>query len=124
MRAGLIAFSKNGMVRGWAERSRAGRRLASRFVAGMTVEEAVAACERVNAEGIAVSLDSLGESVTVEAEARASAEVYHRLLEEMAVIRANSIAGRYDEDIAALKDTSKMVTAPVKQVSPTTQAHG
>jgi glycosyltransferase involved in cell wall biosynthesis len=47
-----------------------------------------------------------------------------KMLEEMAVIRANSIAGRYDEDIAALKDTSKMVTAPVKQVSPTTQAHG
>jgi proline dehydrogenase len=61
-----------------------GRRLASRFVAGTTVEDAIAACERVNAEGIAVSLDSLGESVTVEAEARAAAEVYHRLLEAIA----------------------------------------
>ena len=64
-------------VRGWAERSRVGRRLASRFVAGTTVEDAVAACERVNAQGMAVSLDSLGESVTLEAEARAAAEVYH-----------------------------------------------
>jgi hypothetical protein len=34
----------------------------------------------------------------------------------MAVIRANSIAGRYDEDIAALKDTSTMVTAPSPRV--------
>jgi proline dehydrogenase len=50
----------------------------------MTVEEAVAACERVNAEGIAVTLDSLGESVAVEAAARAAAEVYHRLLEAIA----------------------------------------
>jgi proline dehydrogenase len=50
----------------------------------MTVEDAVAVCERVNAEGIAVTLDSLGESVTVEAEARAAAEVYHRLLEAIA----------------------------------------
>jgi glycosyltransferase involved in cell wall biosynthesis len=38
-----------------------------------------------------------------------------KMLEEMAVIRGNSIAGRYDRDIAALKDTSAMVTPPVKQ---------
>jgi glycosyltransferase involved in cell wall biosynthesis len=49
-----------------------------------------------------------------------------KMLEEMAIIRGNSMAGRYDEDIAALKDTSGMVTPPVKQgkVSPSTQAHG
>jgi proline dehydrogenase len=47
----------------------------------MTVEEAVAACERVNAQGIDVSLDSLGESVALEAEAHAAAEIYHRLLD-------------------------------------------
>ena len=48
-----------------------------------------------------------------------------KMLEEMAVIRANSLAGRYDEDIAALKDTSAMVTPPVKQVKvrPSPQAH-
>ena len=61
-----------------------GRRLAARFVAGMTVEEAVAACERVNSQGIAVSLDSLGESVALEADARAAAEVYHQLLDAIA----------------------------------------
>jgi glycosyltransferase involved in cell wall biosynthesis len=38
-----------------------------------------------------------------------------KMLEEMAAIRGNSIAGRYDRDIAALKDTSSMVTPPVKQ---------
>jgi glycosyltransferase involved in cell wall biosynthesis len=37
-----------------------------------------------------------------------------KMLEEMAVIRYNSLAGRYDEDIAALKDTSGMVTQPVE----------
>ena len=67
-----------------------GRRLASRFVAGLTVDEAIAACERVNAEGIAVSLDSLGESVTDEAEARVAAEVYHRLLREIEARRLNA----------------------------------
>jgi len=67
-----------------------GRRLASRFVAGMTVEEAIAVCERVNAEGIAVSLDSLGESVALEAEAHAAAEIYHRLLNAIAAKKLNA----------------------------------
>jgi proline dehydrogenase len=58
-----------------------GRRFSGRFIAGMSVDEALAACVHVNGEGIAVSLDSLGESVTVEAEARASAAIYHRLLD-------------------------------------------
>lgn len=39
-----------------------------------------------------------------------------KMLEEMAVIRGNSVAGRYDEAIAALKDTSAMVTEPTPRV--------
>jgi glycosyltransferase involved in cell wall biosynthesis len=39
-----------------------------------------------------------------------------KMLEEMAVIRMNSLAGRYDAAIAAIKDTSKMVTPPVEHV--------
>jgi proline dehydrogenase len=57
----------------------------------MTVEDAVGACERVNAQGIAVSLDSLGESVALESEAHAAADVYHHLLDAIAArgLRAN-----------------------------------
>jgi glycosyltransferase involved in cell wall biosynthesis len=40
-----------------------------------------------------------------------------KMLEDMAIIRANSLAGRYDEAIAAMKDTSTMVTPPVEQVT-------
>lgn len=40
-----------------------------------------------------------------------------KMLEDMAKIRANSLAGRYDEAIAAMKDTSSMVTAPVEHVT-------
>jgi glycosyltransferase involved in cell wall biosynthesis len=49
-----------------------------------------------------------------------------KMLEEMMVIRGNSVAGRYDEDIAALKDTSEMVTAPSPRVKvgAGTRAHG
>ncbi len=37
-----------------------------------------------------------------------------KMLEEMAVIRTNSLLGRYEEAIAAMADTSRMVTPPVK----------
>jgi proline dehydrogenase len=90
LRSLFIGLSGNKVARGWAERSRMGRRLAARFVAGMTIDDAVGACERVNAQGIAVSLDSLGESVALESEARAAAEVYHRLLDAIAERKLNA----------------------------------
>ena len=38
-----------------------------------------------------------------------------KMLEDMARIRSNSVRGRYDEAIAAMKDTSTMVTPPVEK---------
>ena len=38
-----------------------------------------------------------------------------QMLKEMGQIRTNSLRGRYDEAIAAMKDTSKMVTPPVER---------
>ncbi len=40
-----------------------------------------------------------------------------KMLEEMATIRMNSLAGRYDAAIAAIKDTSTMVTPQVKRAA-------
>ena len=64
--------------------------MSGRFVAGMTVDEALGACERVNREAIAVTLDALGESVRTEAEARASAQVYHEMLDAIAARKLNA----------------------------------
>lgn len=64
--------------------------MSSRFVAGMTIKDAIAACRRVNGEGIAVTLDALGESVTTEAEARASAQVYHEMLDWIEAWKLNA----------------------------------
>jgi glycosyltransferase involved in cell wall biosynthesis len=41
-----------------------------------------------------------------------------KMLEDMAHIRRNSIRGRYDEAIAAMKDTSTMITAPAARPDP------
>jgi proline dehydrogenase len=84
LRSAFIALSQNKSLRALSERSTMGRKLSSRFVAGMTIEDALAACQHVNSEGIAVSLDSLGESVTGEFAARASAQIYHQLLDAIA----------------------------------------
>jgi len=67
-----------------------GRTMSSRFVAGMSVVDALAACQRVNQEGIAATLDSLGESVTTEAEAQESANIYHQLLDAIEARHLNA----------------------------------
>jgi proline dehydrogenase len=89
LRSTLIALSRNRFLRHLGERSRLGIRLSSRFVAGMELEDALRVAESVNKQGIAVSLDSLGESVTSEQEAHQAAEVYHRLLDALAERKLN-----------------------------------
>lgn len=90
LRSFFIALSQNQNLRSFSERTALGRRLSGRFVAGTAVEEALAACRAVNAEGIAVSLDSLGESVMAEPAARASAAIYHQLLDAIAERKLNA----------------------------------
>jgi len=62
------------------ETSRAAQRLATRFVAGDSLADALAVSRRLNAEGIAVTLDHLGESVASLDEAAQARDVYLRLL--------------------------------------------
>jgi len=84
LRSFFIALSHDRLLRRFSERSRMGVRLSSRFVAGMDIGDALRVAEAINKQGMAVSLDSLGESVTTEAEARAAAEIYHQLLDAIA----------------------------------------
>src|SRR5450631_1775968 len=90
LRSTFIALSRNRMLRRFSERSRIGNKMSSRFVAGLEIEDALRVADQVNRQGMAVTLDSLGESVTTEAEALKSAEVYHRLLDEIAARKLNS----------------------------------
>jgi proline dehydrogenase len=66
------------------ETSAVARRAASRFVAGDTLADAMAAAHRIHGEGIALTLDHLGENVTSLAEAEASRDVCLRALDEIA----------------------------------------
>ncbi len=84
LRSAFIVLSRNRLLRRFGERSQVGRRLSSRFVAGMEIDDALRVAETINRQGMKVTLDSLGESVTSEMEAHRSADVYHRLLDAIA----------------------------------------
>jgi len=62
------------------ETSPAAQRLATRFVAGQTLDDALAAGQKINSEGITLTLDVLGESVTTLDEAAAARDAYLRTL--------------------------------------------
>ena len=91
LRSAFIALSTNQPLRRFSESSSAGRKLSSRFVAGLEVEDALRAAEMLNNYGMTATLDSLGESVATEVEAHKAAEVYHRLLDAIAAqkLKAN-----------------------------------
>jgi proline dehydrogenase len=91
LRALFVWLSENRALRAVAERSAIGQRTSSRFVAGTTVEDAMAATRAMNDLGLAVSIDNLGENVTNPEEARQSAALYHKLLDEITArgLRAN-----------------------------------
>src|SRR5947207_8260877 len=72
LRTGLLWLSEQPRLFSVIRGNGLARRFASRFVAGETVEAAVAALSRLNAAGIRASLDLLGESVAGPAEARAA----------------------------------------------------
>jgi len=62
------------------ETSSLARRLATRFVSGETLDLALEVCRGINSEGITITLDHLGESVTSLEEAAAARDVYLRTL--------------------------------------------
>ena len=64
LRSAFIALSHNRSLRKFAEHSRIGSKLSSRFVAGLEIEDALRVCAQVNQQGMHVTLDSLGESVS------------------------------------------------------------
>ena len=68
----------------------ASRQMARRFVAGETLDDAIAAIRATNANRMLATLDFLGEHVDTEAEARVNADEYIRALQAIARAGVNS----------------------------------
>jgi len=90
LRALFISLSESRGLRALAERSSLGRKFSSRFVAGTQVEDVLQVTRKVNEAGLSVSIDNLGENVTNVEEARASAALYHQLLDDIAAQNLNA----------------------------------
>jgi proline dehydrogenase len=83
LRRTILFLSRQKALRNWVETSSAARRLSSRFVAGSRLEDALDVCRRIQADGIAATLDYLGENVKSLNEATACRDMYLRMLRAM-----------------------------------------
>lgn len=83
LRSTLIALSHNRAIQDLIVRVPVSRRMARRFVAGETLEDALAAVLDLNARGMLATLDHLGENVTAHSEAVAAADEYLLALEAL-----------------------------------------
>jgi proline dehydrogenase len=84
MRQGLLWLSEQQRIFNFVRRNGLARKFASRFVAGETIDDAVKAANELARRGITASLDFLGESVTVEAEAAVARDHYLQMLDRLA----------------------------------------
>jgi proline dehydrogenase len=90
LRAAFLWLSEQPRIFRFVRRNRLARRFASRFVAGETVDEAVATLRDLNAGGLSASLDLLGESVLHAAEARHARDIYLELLDRIRAAQADA----------------------------------
>ena len=77
----------------------AGRRLAERFVAGERLDDAMRVAHHLNARGMSVSLDRLGEAVSDPAAVDAARDAYVECLERM---RSEEIVGNISVKLTQL----------------------
>lgn len=84
MRNLFLSLSHNERLRQAASRFGPARAMVRRFVAGETLEEALAAVAALNRDGLLATLDHLGENVTSEHEARDATTEILDLLEGIA----------------------------------------
>jgi proline dehydrogenase len=90
LRSTLLYLSDQPQVFRFVRNNRLAKGFARRFVAGETLDDALAAVRALNARGISASLDELGESVTNEREARAVRDSYLNILDQLAARRLNA----------------------------------
>ena len=87
LRAVFLWLSEQPRIFGFVRRNGLARKLASRFVAGETVDAAITAARELNGKadgrGLSVSLDLLGESVLQAVEAQRACATYLELLDRI-----------------------------------------
>ncbi len=84
LRSTLLKLSESKKFASWVTSNGTTRRMARRFVAGETLEEAIAAARQCNDSGMMASLDYLGENVSTTSDAQHSRDAYLEVFERTA----------------------------------------
>ena len=84
VRPGILRVAQNRSVRSFVTGTRPGRAVASRFVAGETLAEAMAVARELHGLGLRTMLDHLGENVDTPEQALQAREAYHSALDASA----------------------------------------
>jgi proline dehydrogenase len=90
LRSTLLYLSNQPQIFKFVRNNRLAKSFARRFVAGETLDDALAVVRALNAKGISASLDELGESVHSDREARATRDSYLTILDRIATERLNA----------------------------------
>ena len=106
---GVLGVTERKVVRNLITNTRPGRALSRRFVAGETLEEAIAAASDLNARNATVSLDHLGEHVTDRAQAEAARDDYLACLDAIGAhaidgnisVKLSQLGMSFDDEVAA-----------------------
>lgn len=84
LRASLVYLSQNKKLKHLVTSTAATRSMASRFIAGETLDEAIAAVRACNSAGMMASLDYLGENVSTAEDAGRARDTYLDIFERIA----------------------------------------
>jgi len=90
LRAAFLWLSEQPRIFRFVRRNGLARTLASRFVAGETIDEAITTLHDLNASNLSASLDLLGESVLHAEEAQRACRAYLDLIERIQAAQANA----------------------------------
>ena len=90
LKAAFLWLSEQPSIFRFVRKNRLARKLASRFVAGETVDEAIATLRDLNGSNLSASLDLLGESVLHAEEANRACQTYLEVLDRIHAAKANA----------------------------------
>jgi proline dehydrogenase len=95
----MLFLARQDSIRHFVSSNPAARRVARRFTAGETIDEALEVAQALNKKHISVSLDHLGENVSEESEAETTARGYIQILDR---IQASGVEANISIKLTAL----------------------
>lgn len=124
LRGAVLKIAGNRWFRAFATRSRPGWAVASRFVAGETLDAAIGAARALDRAKIATILDHLGENVTAPEHAAEAARAYVGALERIAEERSLDLSISVKLTQLGLDFSNELCVANMEQVLAAAAAAG